>query len=71
LISAAQRVLSTPVRRLRRRVRSVRGEIELVDGEVEQIDAGTLRLPAERSLRLLSIAMPLLAAALVTARLLD
>jgi hypothetical protein len=71
LISAAQRTLSTPVRQLRRRVRAVRGELELVDGGVEPIDAATLRLPAERALRLLSLAMPLLAAALVTARLLD
>lgn len=71
LISAAQRTLSTPVRRLRRRVRSVRGVMELVDGGVEPIDAGTLRLPAERALRLLSIAMPLFAVALVASRLLD
>jgi hypothetical protein len=71
LISAAQRTLSTPVRQLRRRVRAVRGEIELVDGGVEPIDVGTLRLPAERALRLMSFAMPLLAAALVAARLLD
>jgi hypothetical protein len=71
LISGAQRTLSTPVRHLRRRVRSVRGEMKLVDGGVEPIDEGTLRLPSEGALRLLSIAMPALAAALVTARLLD
>jgi hypothetical protein len=70
LISAAQRTLSTPVRRLRRRVRAVRGELELVDGGVEPIDVQMLRDPAERALRLLSVAMPLLAAALVAARLL-
>lgn len=68
-ISAAQRVLSTPVRWVRRSVREVHGEVVLVDGAVEQVDAGTLRAAPEGGLRWLSFAMPLLAAALLVARL--
>jgi hypothetical protein len=68
-ISAAQRTLSTPVRRLRRSVVDVRGELELNDGTRERIDASTLRHAPERALRWLSLAMPLIAIALVVARL--
>ena len=42
-ISASQRVLSTPVRRLRRQVTAVEGTITSRDGGVVPIDAGTLR----------------------------
>ena len=69
MLSAAQRVLSTPVRRLRRSVREVRGELELADGTIEPLDAASLRSAPERALRWLSAAVPLLAAALLTARL--
>ncbi len=69
MLSAAQRVLSTPVRRLRRSVRDVRGELELADGTVEPVDAASLRSAPERALRWLSAAVPLLAAALLAARL--
>jgi hypothetical protein len=68
-LSATQRVLSTPVRRLRRGVVGVRGELELGDGRREPIDAGSLRAAPEGALRWLSAAVPLLAAALLTARL--
>lgn len=68
-LSAAQRALSTPVRRLRRHVVDVRGEVTLDDGRREPVDASTLRAAPEAGLRLLSIAVPLLAAALLTARL--
>jgi hypothetical protein len=68
MLSAAQRVLSTPVRRLRRSVREVRGELELADGTVEPLDAASLRSAPERALRWLSAAVPLLAAALLMAR---
>jgi hypothetical protein len=68
-ISAAQRVLSTPVRRLRRRVTAVQGTITLHDGDVEKIDAGTLRSAPERALRWMSVAMPLLALGLLVPRL--
>jgi len=68
-ISSAQRVLSTPVRRLRRVVRSVRGELELADGTTEALDARSLRSAPEGALRWLSLGMPLLAAALLISRL--
>jgi hypothetical protein len=69
LVSAVQRVLSTPVRHVRRRVRAVRGEVELHDGRTEQLDEAALMAPAETGLRLLAVAMVALAAALVAARL--
>lgn len=69
VLSGAQRVLSTPVRRLRRHVSSVRGRITLDDGSEETIDAAHLRAAPERALRLLSIAVPLLAASMLVARL--
>jgi hypothetical protein len=67
-ISAAQRVLSTPVRRLRRQVTEVRGELTLADGSTEPLDAASLRSAPEGGLRWLSLAMPLLAAALLVMR---
>jgi hypothetical protein len=68
-LSAAQRALSTPVRRLRRQVTSVHGTIVLHDGSRERIDAATVRAVPEAALRLLSLAVPVLAAAMVWARL--
>ncbi len=68
-LSFAQRVLSTPVRRLRRSVSSVRGEIVTTDGEREPVDASSLRAAPERALRWLSSTVPLIAAALLAARL--
>lgn len=67
-ISAAQRALSTPVRRLRRRVASVEGTITLRDGTTEPIGAEAIRAAPEAALQLLSIALPVLAAAFVVAR---
>lgn len=67
-LSAAQRVLSTPVRRLRRSVTAVSGELTMRDGSTRPLDAAALREPPERALRLLSVAVPLLAAGLVVAR---
>jgi hypothetical protein len=67
-ISAAQRVLSTPVRHLRRTVASVSGEIMTADGVREPLDASSLRAAPERALRWLSLAMPLVAAGLWIAR---
>jgi hypothetical protein len=67
-LSAAQRVLSTPVRRLRRSVTAVSGELTLADGATEPIDASTLRTVPERALRWMSLAMPLFAAALLFSR---
>jgi hypothetical protein len=68
-LSAAQRALSTPVRRLRRHVVSVEGAIVTDEGVSERLDAAALRAAPEAGLRLLSLAVPLLAAALLVARL--
>jgi hypothetical protein len=68
-ISAAQRTLSTPVRRLRRHVASVEGTITLRDGTREPIDAAELRAAPERALRWMSLAVPLLAVVLLLTRL--
>ena len=67
-ISAAQRALSTPVRRLRRRVAGVEGTITLRDGTTEALGTEAIRKAPEAALQLLSIAMPVLAAALVIAK---
>jgi len=64
-LSAAQRVLSTPVRRLRRRALTIEGRVAYDDGASEPLDAAWLQATPERALRLLSIAVPLLAVALV------
>jgi hypothetical protein len=68
-LSAAQRTLSTPVRRLRRQAAGVRGEVAYRDGTVEPIEEATLRAVPEAALRMLALAVSLLAAGLVTARL--
>jgi len=69
VISHAQRVLSTPVRRLRRQVVTVEGTVALRDGTAESIDAATLRAAPESALRWLSLAIPALATVMVIARL--
>ena len=68
-ISASQRELSTPVRHLRRHVAAVEGRLVLRDGSTEPLDPEGLRRPPERALRLLSLAMPLLATGAVLTRL--
>lgn len=68
VLSAVQRVLSTPVRRLRRRVHAVTGELTLTDGTSEPLDAAALRAGPERALAMLAVAMPLLATGLVVLR---
>lgn len=68
-ISLTQRVLSTPVRRLRRHVAAVEGAVTMHDGSEEPLDAAALRHAPERALRLLSTAMPLVAAALMLMKL--
>lgn len=68
-ISFAQRVLSTPVRALRRRVASVEGRMTLRDGTTEPVDATTIREPVERALRWMSLGVPLVALAMLLARL--
>jgi hypothetical protein len=66
-ISAAQRALSSPVHELRRHVAGVKGTIELRDGSRRALDAASLRSAPEAGLRWLSLAMPLLAAAMLLA----
>lgn len=68
-ISAGQRALSTPVRRMRRSVRDVRGELVLADGSTEPLDTTLIRAAPETALRWFSLAMPLLASAFLVVRL--
>lgn len=68
-LSGAQRALSTPARRLRRRVGRIKGTVELRDGTVEAIEIKSLLEPLERALRALSWATGALALALLAARL--
>ncbi|MDP9184252.1 MAG: hypothetical protein M3O29_01110 [Actinomycetota bacterium] len=67
LIAAAQRRLSTPVRRLRRHVTSVSGEL-VGEHAVEPITEATLTEAPEGALRLLWLAMVSLAIGLVITR---
>jgi hypothetical protein len=68
LVSWAQRVLSTPVRLVRRQVRNVTGRIELADGTELPVTGETLSHAPETALRLLSAAMIALAVAFVLLR---
>jgi hypothetical protein len=68
-LSAAQRVLSTPVRRLRRNAVAIEGRAVYDDGTEERLDNAWLRGTPERTLRLLSLAVPLLAAAMLASAL--
>jgi len=65
LLSAAQRQLSTPVRRLRRNTTEVTGRQHLRDGRVIELTRAGLSAPLEGALKALWIALVLLAAALV------
>jgi hypothetical protein len=69
LISLAQRRLSTPARELRRRTASVTGQQVLRDGDVLEINEQRLLAPLEGALSAMWMAMVVLAAALVIARL--
>jgi hypothetical protein len=69
LTSYVQRVLSTPVRHLRRRVASVSGTMELRDGSRESVTRETLVAAPELSLKVLAAANVALAAALLVLRL--
>jgi hypothetical protein len=69
LTSYAQRVLSTPVRHLRRRVAGVSGTIELRDGGREPVTREALVAAPERALRAMAAANVALAAALLVLRL--
>jgi hypothetical protein len=67
-LSIAQRQLSTPVRKLRRRTVSVTGQQALDDGEVIELSADSLAAPLDGALKALSVAMVLLAVGLVLLR---
>jgi hypothetical protein len=69
LTSYVQRVLSTPVRHMRRRVVAVSGTAELRDGTREPITAELLYETQERSLKLLAAANVCLAGTLLVLRL--
>ena len=68
LVSWVQRVLSTPVRMVRRQVRNVSGRIELTDGTELPVTRDSLSHFPETALRLLSAAMVALAVTLVLLR---
>ena len=67
-VAAAQRRLSTPVRSLRRRATAVTGQISYDDGTQVPLDAAAMTQAPEGALRLLWIAMVLLAVGLVITR---
>jgi hypothetical protein len=68
-LSRAQRTLSTPARRLRRKTADVTGVTVLTDGRSEPIDRNALLLPLEAALRSLSWAVVVISAAFAGARL--
>ena len=65
---SVQRILSTPVRELRRRTVALDGEQRLADGTVRRLDREQIIEPLDRSLLGLSIAVPLLAVAALALR---
>ena len=68
-LSVAQRRLSTPVRRLRRKTVSVSGTQTLADGTVLELTRAQLAEPLDGALRALALALALLSAAFVIVRL--
>lgn len=69
LLSVAQRRLSTPVRELRRRTIALSGRQQLAGGRTIELDATRLAAPMEAALGACALALVLLAAGLVAARL--
>jgi len=67
-LSVAQRSLSTPVRRLRRRTVVVEGVQELDDGTAVPMTVPGLAAPLDRALMALSVGIALVALALLAAR---
>jgi hypothetical protein len=68
LLSLAQRILSTRVRAVRRRSLSVDGEVRYRDGSRERLDASGLIAAPEGALRILWIAVVVLAIGLLLSR---
>ncbi len=68
VLSAAQRVLSTPTRRLRRAATAVSGSIAFKDESVQLLSMPALLETPERALQLLSLGIPLLAVSWLLSR---
>jgi hypothetical protein len=68
-LSAGQRQLSAPARALRRQVSELTGIVTLPDGSQHPIDRATVLAPLEAALKALSWSLPLLAVAVLLARL--
>jgi len=68
VLSAAQRRLSTPVRRLRRTVVGLEGRMRLEDGAEVPLDESVLRHAPEAALRAMAAGIVLLALGMVGAR---
>ncbi len=68
-MSVAQRRLSSPARELRRRTKAIAGTRTLADGRVEPLSLAGLLAPLDGALAALSLAIVVLACALVAARL--
>src|SRR5436190_6283745 len=68
LLSLAQRRLSTPVRRIRRKALEVSGTVRFRDGTTERLDRGALIAGPEAGLRLLWLAMVALSIGALAAR---
>jgi demethylmenaquinone methyltransferase/2-methoxy-6-polyprenyl-1,4-benzoquinol methylase len=68
LLSLAQRRLSTPVRRIRRKAEQVSGSVRYRDGTVEDIDAARLIGAPESALRLIWLAIAAIAIGTLLAR---
>jgi hypothetical protein len=68
-LSVAQRRLSTPARELRRRTRAVRGVRTLADGSTEELSLAGMLGPLDGALQALSVAVVIVAGALLAARL--
>jgi hypothetical protein len=68
LLSLAQRRLSTPVRRIRRKAERVSGSVRYRDGTVEEIDAARLISAPESGLRLIWLAIAAISIGTLLAR---
>ena len=68
LLSLAQRRLSTPVRRIRRKAEQVSGSVRYRDGTVEEIDAAGLIAAPEAALRLIWLAIAAISIGTLLAR---
>jgi demethylmenaquinone methyltransferase / 2-methoxy-6-polyprenyl-1,4-benzoquinol methylase len=68
LLSLAQRRLSTPVRRIRRKAAEITGSVRYRDGTVEKIDAARLIGAPESALRLIWVAIAAISIGTLLAR---